>query len=110
MLYRGADADSKLVRDQETGEWLPCPLPVRGNSNQVRVLRKENPTQFRGSPEQFRIDRLTCAVFLTRENIHTTPTQPVRDSRRHMDIHVQAQAHALPPCRLLRSSARDNGW
>ena len=96
LLDELPDRKLELGRVDDASEVDALTLPSRSLYEQVFVLGEEHPAQFARPIEQLRVFPSCCAVLLSREHIHSAPSQAAGHGTRHMHVHVERDAHPLP--------------
>ena len=103
LLDELPDREFELGRIDNACEVDTLSLPSCGCYEQILVLGKEHPAQFTSPIEQPWVFPLCCAVFLSRQHLHSASSQAAGDGARHMHVHVKRDAHP-PPSRARKAA------
>ena len=88
---------SQWVRVGNPREVAGDSQPKAGNSQEIVVVRVNQPNKVLGSLKDQRVIGLGVSVFVSRYDIDVPLQQSPRDCRWHMLIHVQGNAHGNRP-------------
>ena len=97
IIDRLPDDDAKLVSVDNTAKRLSASLPPRRFGEQILVLAEEDSAKSRGSVKEVGVFQARRPIKLRGQHVHPSQEQPTRDGHRHMDVHVNANAHATLP-------------
>ena len=83
-----------LVRIDNRRKWNTRPLATDTLGKKVRVAGEDDPPELRNPVEQVGIEKPPGTVLLRREHIDAPPPWCPRNSRGHVNVHVERKAHA----------------